>query len=75
MSLSADLLKQLEIKSKVVQRIMKELQLYRKEEQEEKSKVDKLKAGGADPYDIKYAVRVCVVCCGLSDVVCCGRLT
>jgi tubulin-specific chaperone A len=63
MSLSADLLKQLEIKSKVVQRIMKELQLYRKEEQEEKSKVDKLKAGGADPYDIKYAVRV--ICVGV----------
>ena len=53
-----DLLKQLEVKKRVVARTMKDLQLYRQEELDERAKVDKLKANSADPYDIKYAESI-----------------
>jgi tubulin-specific chaperone A len=53
-----DLLKQLEVKKNVIARTMKDLQLYRQEELDERAKVDKLKANNADPYDIKYAESI-----------------
>ena len=54
-----DLLKQLEVKKNVIARTMKDLQLYRQEELDERAKVDKLKANNADPYDIKSRRASC----------------
>jgi hypothetical protein len=60
--MAPELLKSLRIKGNVVRRILKELELYRREETEEMEKVQNMKATGADPFDIKYAVRSCVFC-------------
>jgi len=50
--------RQLKIKSGVVKREIKELNLYRQEEQEQVTKVDKLKSEGADAADLRQAVKV-----------------
>lgn len=55
-------LRSITIKTGIVRRLAKELNMYREEEKQEKEKVQKMKESGADPYDIKYAVG----CCGLS---------
>lgn len=57
MNMAAQLLKSLSIKTNIVRRITKELQVYREEERAEKEKVRQLKESGGDPYDIKFAVR------------------
>lgn len=49
--------KALKVKTGVVKRLRKELDMYQKEVQTEQAKVQKLKDAGADPHDIKYAVR------------------
>ncbi|WPT14285.1 Tubulin-specific chaperone A [Picochlorum sp. SENEW3] len=49
-------LRSITIKTGIVRRLAKELNMYRDEEKKEKEKVQKMKESGADPYDIKYAV-------------------
>jgi len=50
--------KQLKIKTGVVKRLMKELNLYRKEHEEQVIRVEKLKGEGADGADIRHAETV-----------------
>lgn len=57
---SADLLKQLKIKTNSVKRLHKELGMYEDEKEKEGTKVARLKAEGADSSDIKQAVRTVV---------------
>ena len=52
---SAEVLKQLKIKTNTLKRVHKEQALYVKERDAEQAKVDKLKASGADPSDLKQA--------------------
>ena len=54
---SAEILKQCKIKTNIVKRLHKELAHYRKEELHEQQRVDKMKADGADKFDLKQAVR------------------
>ena len=49
----------LTIKTGSVKRLAKELVMYREEENREQTKLEKMKAENADPYDIKHAVRWC----------------
>lgn len=51
-------LKQLRIKCGTVKRTMKEYQSYRKEEVDQKAKIDKMKAEGADEHDVKQQLEV-----------------
>jgi hypothetical protein len=58
--------KALSIKTNIVLRITKELQLYREEERMERERVQKMKNDGGDPYDIKFAV--CISCAGCQSI-------
>ena len=49
--------KALKVKAGVVKRLCKELHMYQQEVVAEQAKVQRLKEQGADPHDIKYAVR------------------
>ena len=49
-------LRQLKIKTGVVRRLKKELGMYAKELEGEKSRVQQMKDAGADPFDVKQAV-------------------
>ena len=53
-----DAKKQLRIKSGVVKRLNKEVQMYEKEVVEGELKVQQMKEEGKDPYDIKKMVRL-----------------
>eukprot|EP00244_Chara_vulgaris_P014550 TRINITY_DN9183_c0_g1_i10.p1 TRINITY_DN9183_c0_g1~~TRINITY_DN9183_c0_g1_i10.p1 ORF type:complete len:113 (-),score=33.46 TRINITY_DN9183_c0_g1_i10:872-1210(-) len=53
-----DMKKQLKRKTDVYKRVSKELQSYEKEVAREQAKVDKMKAEGADPFDIKQQENV-----------------
>lgn len=55
--MSSKFVESLSIKTNIVRRITKELNMYREEERIEKEKVQKLKDNSGDPYDIKFAVR------------------
>ncbi|EFN54270.1 hypothetical protein CHLNCDRAFT_15558, partial [Chlorella variabilis] len=48
----------LKVKTGVVKRLRKELDMYQQEVQTEQAKVQKLKNEGADPHDIKYAENI-----------------
>ena len=50
--------KQLKIKSGVVQRLAKEYGLYQKEAEEQKKKVEKFIADGAEEWDIKNGKKM-----------------
>lgn len=52
----ADIIKALKVKTAGLKRVHKELNMYEKDREKEQGKVDKLKASGADPHDIKQAV-------------------
>lgn len=52
---NTEVLKQLKIKTNSLKRLHKELAMYVKERDVEQAKVDKLKAAGADPSDLKQA--------------------
>ena len=52
----AELVKQCKVKTGIVRRLHKEVDHYRKEEQHEQARVDKMKAAGADKFDLKQAV-------------------
>ena len=54
----SDAKKQLRIKSGVVKRLNKELQMYVKEVEDGEKKVQQMKDEGKDPYDIKKMVSV-----------------
>ncbi|KAG8865226.1 hypothetical protein FRB96_000116 [Tulasnella sp. 330] len=54
----ANIRRQLKIKTGVVKRQIKELDLYRQEEAENVQRVEKLKAEGADGADIRHAETV-----------------
>ena len=49
--------RQLRIKKGSVKRLHKELGMYTQELERETARVEKMKADGADPYDVKQAVR------------------
>ena len=51
-----DVKRQLVIKTNVVRRLAKEVEMYEQERKAEQLRVDKLKAEGADSHDIKHAV-------------------
>ena len=53
----AEAKKQLRIKTGSVSRLRKEFGLYTEEVTKQQSQVDTLKEQGADPHDIKHAVR------------------
>lgn len=53
---AAEALKQLKVKASGLKRIQKELGYYEKEHAKEQQRVDKMKAEGKDPHDIKQAV-------------------
>ncbi len=52
----AEVLKALKVKTASLKRVQKELAMYEKERDKEQGKVDKMKAEGADPHDLKQAV-------------------
>lgn len=54
----SDVKKQLTIRTGAVRRLTKELKLYQEELLLEQSRVDKLRASGADKHDLKHAVRM-----------------
>jgi len=58
MSDTLALQRQLKIKSGVVIRLLKELDMYRREEEEQVKRVEKLKVDGADGADIRHAETV-----------------
>ena len=51
------MIKQCKVKTNIVKRLHKELGHYQKEEKQEQTRVDKLRADGADKFDLKQAVR------------------
>merc|ERR1711937_1021355 len=51
-------LRNIKIKTGVVQRLSKEKKMYEKEAQEQAEKVEKMKAEGRDEYDIKKMMEV-----------------
>ena len=57
-SMASEPIKSLSIKTNIVRRITKELQLYREEERLERQRVQNLKDNGGDPSDVKFAVRI-----------------
>lgn len=52
----AEIIKTLKLKTNAVKRLHKEFNYYEKEREKEQTKVDKLKADGADIHDVKQAV-------------------
>ncbi|KAG8949293.1 hypothetical protein FRC04_008895 [Tulasnella sp. 424] len=58
MSETAALQKQLKIKTGVVERLIKEVAVYRKEEENERKRVDKLVAEGAEGADLRNAEKI-----------------
>ena len=57
-----DAKRQLVIKTNVVKRLAKEVEMYEKERKQEQARVDKLKSEGADSHDIKHAVGLGALC-------------
>jgi len=58
MSDPASIRRQLKIKSGVTKRLMKEHNIYRKEAEDQKRKLDKFVDDGAEDWDIKNATRM-----------------
>ena len=54
---SADIVRQLKIKTNSLKRLHKELSYYEKEREREASRFSKLKEDNADPHDLRQAVR------------------
>eukprot|EP01114_Cavostelium_apophysatum_P006109 TRINITY_DN17340_c0_g1_i1.p1 TRINITY_DN17340_c0_g1~~TRINITY_DN17340_c0_g1_i1.p1 ORF type:complete len:118 (-),score=36.29 TRINITY_DN17340_c0_g1_i1:107-433(-) len=55
---AADQAKKLKIKVSSCKRLQKEYESYEKEEKKQSEKIQKMKAEGADPYDIKKQEEV-----------------
>jgi tubulin-specific chaperone A len=53
---TAEIVRQLQIKTKALDRLHKELQYYIKEKEKEHVRVERMKAENADPHDLKQAV-------------------
>jgi tubulin-specific chaperone A len=54
----AEVLKQCKIKTNIMKRLNKELDYYKKEQEREQARVDKLREEGADLHGMKQAVRI-----------------
>jgi hypothetical protein len=55
---SAEVMKQLKVKAAALKRLHKEFVYYGKEREKEQSKVDRMKAEGAEEHDLKQAVGI-----------------
>ncbi|KIY46293.1 tubulin binding cofactor A [Fistulina hepatica ATCC 64428] len=58
MSEESQFRRQLKIKSGAALRLVKEYQLYKREEVDQKAKVDKMVAENADGWDVRAATRI-----------------
>uniref|UniRef100_A0A7S1N056 Tubulin-specific chaperone A n=1 Tax=Phaeocystis cordata TaxID=118079 RepID=A0A7S1N056_9EUKA len=56
--MSADLKRQVKIKTGIVKRLRKELAMYEQEKVQNDKRVEDMRASGADTYDIRQAERV-----------------
>ena len=54
--MSADLKRQVKIKTGIVKRLRKELAMYEQEKVQNDKRVEDMRASGADTYDIRQAV-------------------
>lgn len=54
----ADIIRSIKIKTNTLKRLQKEFGYYLAEKDKEQSRVDRLRAEGADQHDLKQAVRV-----------------
>ncbi|GAX74226.1 hypothetical protein CEUSTIGMA_g1675.t1 [Chlamydomonas eustigma] len=54
----AEVIKQCKIKTKIVKRLHKELDYYKKEQEREQARVDKMREEGADLHGMKQAETV-----------------
>lgn len=59
MTNQADVVRSIKIKTNTLRRLQKEFKYYLEERDKEQARVERLKAEGADPYDLKQAVRSC----------------
>jgi tubulin-specific chaperone A len=57
MSAQADVVRSIKIKTNTLKRLQKEFSYYQCEKEKEQERVDRLRAEGADPHDLKQAVR------------------
>merc|ERR1712188_198712 len=56
--MSADLKRQVKIKTGIVKRLRKELAMYQEEKVQNDKRVEDMRASGADTYDVRQAERV-----------------
>jgi hypothetical protein len=54
---SAEIVRNMKIKTSTLKRIHKEYVYYQKETEKEQTRVESMKAAGADPHDLRQAVR------------------
>lgn len=59
----SDVKRQLKIKTGSVKRLAKEVVMYKKDEETETARVNRMKADGSDASDIKHAVSVNTSAC------------
>lgn len=59
----SDVKRQLKIKTGSVRRLAKEVVMYKKDEETETARVNRMKADGSDASDIKHAVSVNTTAC------------
>jgi hypothetical protein len=60
---SADVVRSMKIKTNTLKRLQKEFSYYLGEKDKEQSRVDRLRSEGADPHDLKQAVRALLHSC------------
>jgi len=53
----ADVVRSIKIKTNTLKRLQKEFSYYLAEKDKEQTRVERLRSEGADPYDLKQAVR------------------
>jgi hypothetical protein len=54
---TADVVRSMKIKTNTLKRLQKEFSYYLGEKDKEQTRVDRMRAEGADPHDLKQAVR------------------
>jgi hypothetical protein len=63
MASSADVVRNMKIKTSTLNRLHKEYKYYQQEAEKEHARVESMKAAGADAHDLKQAVcSVCTLC-------------
>jgi hypothetical protein len=55
---SAEIVRNMKIKTSTLKRIHKEYVYYQKETEKEQTRVESMKAAGADPHDLRQAVSM-----------------